>query len=135
MPAPPRFSPSPASWRLDPQRFARSNFEPRLAGERLWFRTPARQQHIPTRFTRSTPRESIRTTHAAIGENRHFGRNQEAKLAHNAIAAAMHALAARILADPIALDPQRVLMLERLNRSVPAIGHVGMRGAVAAALR
>src|SRR5579859_782672 len=135
MPGPPRFSPTPAAGSLNPQHLARRDFKTRFRRKHPRFSAAARHQHIASRLARSAARDSIRTAHAAVGENRHLGRNQETKLAYNAVAAAMQALAARILADPVALDPQRVLVLERLNRSVPAIGHVGVRGAVAAGLR
>ena len=50
-------------------------------------------------------------------------------LANDSVAAAMLPAAARTRANAIAANAQRILMLERLHRRVPAVGHVRVRGA------
>ena len=51
------------------------------------------------------------------------------ELADDAVAAAMRTRAPGSCAHAIAFDAQRILMFECLDRSVPAIGHVRVRGA------
>ena len=81
---------------------------------------------------------------AALGDQRVGHRRERLELAHDAVAAAMRARAARAAADRVARDAQRELELERLDGRVERVRHrdvdaaraVGVRaGALAAAER
>src|SRR5207237_7894932 len=56
---------------------------------------------------------------------------EAADRAHEAVAAAMLAAAGRTLAQLVALDPERIGDLERLDRGVHRVGHVALDAVIA----
>ncbi len=105
-----------------------------FAGSACGF-APLRSNVFRPGFPRFPARQPVSPPHPPVRKNRDLCGRQKPELAHDAIAAAMRAPAARILAHAVALDAHRILVLERLHRSVPAIGHVRMRGAIPVAFR
>src|SRR6185312_15699205 len=75
------------------------------------------------------------TAGSAVGKNRDVGLFEEAQFADDAVAPSMRARAARVRANAIGLDLERVFVLEGFNRRVPAVGHVGMDGGASIRLR
>src|ERR1051325_3205748 len=127
-----RLAPAAAAGTLNPQRLARLNLKSRFRRKR--FRSAAAQQRVSPGRSALPAGEPIRTLRTAIREDRDLRTRQEAELANDTIAATMLPWPTGARAHAIALDAQRVQMLERFHRRVPTVGHVGMGRAIAIAM-
>src|SRR5919198_92060 len=66
---------------------------------------------------------SLRGVRAALADDREAAVLERAQLADDAVSAAVLAVAARAEPEAVALDAQRVLELERLDRRRERVGH------------
>src|SRR5215471_8807854 len=66
---------------------------------------------------------ALRSLRTALADDREPAVLQQAQLADDAVAATVLALPARAEPEPIALDPHRVLQLERLDRRRQRVRH------------
>ena len=84
---------------------------------------PRRSSRLRPRAPSAPPRGAARRVPAALGDQRQLHRRERLELAHDPVAAAVRARAARAAPDRVLDDPQRELELQRLDRRVQRVRH------------
>src|SRR6266545_2346986 len=110
-------APPPAARRLDRDDVAGPDVPRHLRRKRLAV------EQVAAGLAGRAAALALRRLRAALADDREPAVLEDAQLADDAVAASMSAVAAGPSAQAVALDTQRVLQLQRLDRSRERVGH------------